>query len=74
MTGEFEYNDTFKTEEGEGGGKPGSEVDTKNRAIRLLVFLSFLICIPVSFFNLLTAFALERVMVRGITIFSFYRH
>ncbi len=61
MTGEFEYNDTFKSDQ-EGGTM--SETAKGDRAIRLLLFSSFLILIPVSFFNLLTGFALERVMVR----------
>ena len=68
MTGEFEYNDTFfKESDGNGNGTALSDSkiteSTKNRAIRLLLFLSFLICVPVAFFNLLTGFALERVMV-----------
>jgi hypothetical protein len=60
MTGEFEYNDTFKDEEGE------NPISTSQKAIRLVFFLSFLIAVPVAFFNLLTGFALDKVMVRFI--------
>jgi hypothetical protein len=60
MTGEFEYNDTFNENE--------DDKDVMARAayrpIRLLFFLSFLISVPVAFFNLLTGFALDKVMVR----------
>jgi len=57
MTGEFEYNDTFN-------GKDEGNATTTYRAVRLVFFLSFLIAVPVAFFNLLTGFALDKVMVR----------
>ena len=49
FAGEFEYNDTFKNEEG--------EKILENewiRLVRLLFFSAFLISVPVAFFNLLT--------------------
>lgn len=55
MTGEFEYNDTFKKENGAG--------EVEDDTTKLVLFLLFLICIPVAFFSLLQAFALDRVMV-----------
>ncbi|XP_021955747.2 transient receptor potential channel pyrexia isoform X2 [Folsomia candida] len=54
MTGEFEYNDTFKKENGAG--------EVEDDTTKLVLFLLFLICIPVAFFSLLQAFALDRVM------------
>jgi len=60
MTGEFEYNDTFNKEaNGENGPK---EVSAAVSSIKLLFFLAFLISVPVGFFNLLTGFALDKVM------------
>lgn len=56
-TGEFEYNDTFKDE------AEGATSLTSNRVARLFFFLAFLISVPVAFFNLLTGFALDKVMV-----------
>lgn len=55
MTGEFEYNDTFK--------KESDGHDHAENTTRLVLFLLFLICVPVAFFNLLTGFALDRVLV-----------
>jgi hypothetical protein len=55
MTGEFEYNDTFDQDKTMGDWP---------KFIRLMLFLAFLISVPVGFFNLLTGFALDKVMVR----------
>lgn len=58
--GEFEYNDTFKDDDGSQKVPANAYI----RIIRLIFFLAFLISIPVAYFNLLTGFALDKVMVR----------
>ncbi|ODM96302.1 Transient receptor potential channel pyrexia [Orchesella cincta] len=71
MTGEIDFEDTFNHEEedaegsgnGTGGaaGKGDSSLLTY-RVVHLVFFLAFLISVPVGFYNLLTGFALDKVM------------
>jgi hypothetical protein len=62
MTGEFEYNDTFNKESSQDETDPKKHISAILSSIKLLFFLAFLISVPVGFFNLLTGFALDKVM------------
>lgn len=75
MTGEIDFEDTFNNEEedgekgeGSGNGVGGNKMAAVGgqlltyRVIHLIFFLAFLISVPVGFYNLLTGFALDKVM------------
>lgn len=76
MTGEIDFEDTFNNEDGEGdkvegsgGGNDTAKTEKVGqlltyRVVHLVFFLAFLISVPVGFYNLLTGFALDKVMVR----------
>ncbi|XP_035708444.1 uncharacterized protein LOC110863372 isoform X2 [Folsomia candida] len=57
MIGDLEYSDLFNKKSEEGG-----TTQKNNRIMQFLLLMSFLICVTIAYFNLLTGFALERVM------------
>jgi len=55
MIGELEFDDTFESS--------SPSANYAEYVLRLVLFFSFLITVPITFFNLLTAFALDELQV-----------